>query len=246
MKDKEPVFEKEADLCKEFLSWVPKDWTAYPETGDFDILLVRNEDGFQIGIEAKLKLNAKVILQAAERPESYYATAAGPDCRAVLVPYSVSMELAGVCRLLGITVIKMRHPASQRYFGMNHFHPELPDLKRSWSGDEWQEFAPHKRLEVPDWVPDVSAGVSSPLRLTFWKVGAIKLAILLERRGCLLRKDFKKLNISMTRWTQSGWLKQNGEGGWIRGEYFPDFKAQHPTNYLQIEADYEKWKDVVA
>jgi hypothetical protein len=31
---------------------------------NFDILLVRREDGFQIGVEAKLKLNGKVIVWA--------------------------------------------------------------------------------------------------------------------------------------------------------------------------------------
>ena len=54
-------FAKESDLCAAFLASLPEGWTAYPETAGFDILLGREVDGFQIGIQAKLRLNAKVI-----------------------------------------------------------------------------------------------------------------------------------------------------------------------------------------
>ncbi|TIU81425.1 MAG: hypothetical protein E5W01_20510, partial [Mesorhizobium sp.] len=60
------VFESEAALCAAFIARLPKDWTAYPETAGFDILLVRGADGAQIGVEAKMTLNAKVLMQAVE------------------------------------------------------------------------------------------------------------------------------------------------------------------------------------
>jgi hypothetical protein len=120
------------------------------------------------------------------------------------------------------------------------FHPYLPSLEDRYDNHDWHECCPHRRLDVPDWVPDVGAGNSSPVMLTFWKIAAIKLAIVLEKRGFLRREDFKKLNVSMSRWTQGKWLVQNGTGGWIKGDYFPDFKRQHPTNYQQIEANYDK------
>ena len=56
-------YAREADLCADFISIVDKtgDWICYPETAGFDILLQRKADDVQIGVEAKLKLNAKVI-----------------------------------------------------------------------------------------------------------------------------------------------------------------------------------------
>jgi len=235
--EKEQKFEKEVGLCAAFIAALPKEWTAYPETGGFDILLVRKEDGFQIGVEAKLKLNGKVIIQAAERPDSWSVTHSGPDCRAVLMPDYASADLSGVCRLLGITCIRMRCTTDS----WRPFYPYLPEPKDRYDHADWHECCPHRRLDVPDWVPDVGAGNSSPIMLTFWKIAAIKLAIILDRRGFLRREDFKKFNVSMSRWTQGKWLVQNGSGGWIRGDYFPDFKRQHPVNYQQIEADYDKW-----
>ena len=239
MKNKETKFEKEVDLCSAFITALPKEWTAYPETGGFDILLVRKKDGFQIGVEAKLKLNAKVVAQAAESNVSYRILDSGPDCRAVLIPAYVSSDLACLCDLLNITIIRVyKYSYNDKGYW---FNPSLPS-QSSYAEDGWHEFFPHERIEVPDWIPDVCAGCSSPVKLTPWKVGAIKLAIIIEKRGILTRRDFKDYGISMSRWTQCDWLKANGKGQWIKGQYFPDFKAQHPTNYSQIEADYEKWK----
>lgn len=168
---------------------------------NFDILLVRREDGFQIGVEAKLKLNGKIIVLVSEQIEHWRVTGS---------------------------------------YSWRPFHPYLPRLEDRYDNHDWHECCPHRRLDVPDWVPDVGAGNSSPVMLTFWKIAAIKLAIVLEKRGFLRREDFKKLNVSMSRWTQGKWLVQNGTGGWIKGDYFPDFKRQHPTNYQQIEANYDK------
>jgi hypothetical protein len=63
----------------------------------------------------------------------------------------------------------------------------------------------------------------------------------MEKKGFLTRQDFKTFRISMSRWTQGKWIVPNGSGGWIKGDYFPDFRKQHPVNFVQIEADYEKW-----
>ncbi|WP_379069284.1 hypothetical protein ACHMW4_04110 [Mesorhizobium sp. UC22_110] len=241
MKREAPQFATEADLCKAFIEALPKEWTAYPETGGFDILLSRNADGFQIGVEAKLRLNAKVITQAAEYAGYHYVDRPGPDCRAVLIPEGVSMELSAVCELLGITVVAMHTPSKwRRSFG---FLPDLPKPDNgSWRND-WQELCPATRIVLPDWVPDVGAGRSAPVALTDWKILAIKIVITLAKRGYVTRQDFAFFKISMSRWTQERWLKQDGNGGWIAGDRMPDFKAQHPVNYPQIEADFEKWKN---
>lgn len=241
MKRELPIFAKESDLCMAFISALPEEWTAYPETGGFDILLVRAVDGFQIGVEAKLKLNAKVILQAAENCRRHYVDMPGPDCRAVLVPEAHNSELAGLCRMLCVTVVTYRPP--ERGVLKSAIWPNLPRLKDDYWNDSWCELVPEKRLELPDWVPDVRAGESAPIALTDWKIRAIKIVITLAKRGFVSRNDFSFFKISMSRWTQGGWLIQDGRGGWIAGQYMPDFRAQHPVNFPQIEADFEKWKN---
>lgn len=239
-----PKFEKEADLCSAFISALPKEWTAYPETGGFDILLVRKADGFQIGVEAKLKLNAKVICQAAEYASYHYVDSEGPDCRAVLIPDGVSMDMAAICPLIGVTVIRMLAPSKWR---VGHdFNPSLPKPDKGYWSDNWYERCPAKRITLPDWVPDVGAGHSSPVALTDWKVRAIKIVITLARRGYITRQDFAFFKISMSRWTQEKWIVQDGNGAWKAGDYLPDFKAQHPVNFPQIEADFDKWRNPAA
>lgn len=247
---------KETELCAEFIKLVPeKEWTVYPETGGFDILLVRKSDGFQIGVEAKLKLNAKVISQAAENAYYWHTDQPGPDARAVLVPDSAS-ELASVCGLLGIEVIRLYKEQDYTYFRDSdgrmrseprerfRFHPELPHLNKYRTGD-WFDHCPHSRLKLPDYIPDTIAGDKSPVMLTDWKIRAMKLTVILDRQGYLTRKDFKKLEVSISRWIQGGlraWLVQGSEyGNWVRTEHFPDFAKQHPVNFEQIKADFENW-----
>lgn len=236
-------YELEVDLCTAFIDHLPEGWTPYPETAGFDILLVRKEDGFQIGVEAKLRLNAEVILQALEPSSHYHATTCNPDCRAVLVPASARTTLEGIATRLGITVIKM---GCKKKFSRweQPFRPELPSLQRDTYRDEWFERCPLHRCTLPDYVPDVVAGDKSPVTLTHWKIKAIKLVITLEKIGHVTRGDFKYFGISMSRWTDpySGWLNKDGKGVWVKGEYLPDFRAQHPKNFAEIEADYEEWK----
>ncbi len=243
-----PKFPMETDLCAAFIASLPNDWTAYPETAGFDILLVRKEDGFQIGIEAKLKLNAKVICQVADRSSKWYVTRPGPDCRAVLVPQDASGELAAICGLLGITVIRQEYTIEEgkkrreNYEGAHLFEPQLPFLHYDgWSTDQWYEFAPAERCHVPDYVPDVICGDKAPVMLTHWKIAAIKIVITLEKLGYVTRHHFQHYNISMSRWTQGRWIMKGDGLKWIKGRGLPDLKAKHPKNYVEIENDYETW-----
>lgn len=229
-------FKKEADLCRAFLTQIPPEWAAYPEAAGFDIVLLRKKDGLQVGVEAKLKLNAKVILQAAEEQRAYSVCNSGPDMRAVLVPEQGTGELSGLLKYIGVTAI---------YCGSNRFHPHLPNADWPWDNDQWFEFGPAKRLDLPDYIPDVEAGHPSPVQLSTWKVGAIKLVITLEKRGYITRHDLKHCGLSASRWLckWTGWLDKGAvRGQWVAGPNMPDFRAQHPVNFKQIEADYEVWK----
>ncbi|UFX42112.1 hypothetical protein HAP47_0022900 [Bradyrhizobium sp. 41S5] len=241
-------FATEVDLCKRFISSLPEGWTAYAECCGWDILLVRNADGFQIGVEAKLRLNTEVISQALEEYGAFYADHPGPDCRAVLVPFDSQGGFDRICRYIGLTIIYVRSEEQVKAgtsFGYRpkSFEPGLPGDQHGTNAKEWHEWAPAKRHTLPDYVPDVAAGAPSPVQLTSWKIAAIKIAIILEKRGFLVRADFKHVNIDHRRWLPSGasWLVL--ENGVYRGApSFPDFKAQHPRVYDQIAADFDRWK----
>lgn len=234
-------------MCAAFIDAVDKrTWTPYPETADWDILLVRNTDGFQIGIQAKQRLNAKVISQALE---DKWGWKVGPDCRAVLVPNRDS-DLERIAAYVGLTVIEVRGPAP-KYVTRTPFYPDLPhehDPHNLWN-QFWHEMAPIQRHPLPEYVPDVVAGAPAPVRLTAWKIAAIKVAVLLERRGFITRADFKALGIDHRRWLphEGGWTAK-GDNGLIAGPNLPDFRAQHPVVYEQIAADFDAWapKVVVA
>ena len=233
--------------------YVGQPWIVYPETGGWDIVLVRECDGFQIGVEAKLSLNADVLVQALGSRKGSGST--GPDVWAVLVPdYAAVNGMAILARHLGIAIITARsaRPPSEQEarweYGNHdaHFDPDLPrvdDGSFSYGPGSWPERCPDHRIKLPDWVPDVAAGVPAPTMLTDWKIRAIKIAIILEKRGWVTRTDFKSLRIDMTRWTQSRWLvpMENRPKCWCAGNRTPDFRRQHPVNFVQIEADIAKW-----
>ena len=237
-----PAFATEAALCAEFLDAVARggDWIAYAETAGWDILLVRRADGFQIGIQAKLRLNGDVLSQAVERA-GYAVTAPGPDCRAVLVPQGKLGSLYSVAQALGVTVLRMEPPTgtSRRPW----FIPKLPTPGETiYSHGDWNERAPARRIALPDYVPDVAAGAAAPLQLTDWKIKAIRIAVTLERRGFVTRYDFRHHGLDHRRWMAPapGWLRPDN-GRWIAGPALPDFKAQHPRVYAEILAEAEKW-----
>jgi hypothetical protein len=240
------VFATEAAMCAEFTRQLKngryrKEWTAYAETAGFDMLLVHGS-GMQIGVEAKLSLNVKVLTQALPEPWQE-SKGIGPDFRAVLVPRDASqVGLGAISARLGLTIISV-WPEHQVKDGgrviSSGFAPSLPS--DDWHDYRWFDWCPAERCRLPDFIPDVEAGHPAPVKLTSWKIGAIKLAVLLERRGFLTPHDFKHVNVSSSRWTQSNWLQRGPERGvWLKGK-LPDFRAQHPTNFAQIEADFEKW-----
>lgn len=233
-------FDKETDLCSAFIEAVDKRiWTCYAETGGWDILLSRNSDGFQIGVQAKLRMGIDVITQAIEN--WVRADGPGPDCRAVLVP-THNGAYDAVCKYLALVVLTIRLPG----FGRKkpEVYPWLPDHNGRSNVRDWPEWAPAERHKLPSYVPDVAAGSPSPKTLSEWKIGAIKIAILLDKQGFLTRHDFSKMNVDHRRWLPGarGWLEIEDKTRYVRGKYFPDFRKMHPKAYPLIEADFEKWR----
>lgn len=239
-------FATEADLCRRFIAAVGDEWIIYPETAHWDLLLVRKADGFQVGIQAKLRFNTDVINQTLDEYGSYHADRMAPDCRAVLVPAYEGNGFDRICRYIGLTVISVNPERPKGEPGWRWqsrvFEPALPKLDGG-ANDEWHEWAPTHRHRLPEYVPDVTAGSPSPVQLTSWKIAAIKISIILDKRGYLLRSDFKHINIDHRRWLPSGagWLTLDA-GSYRKAAYYPDFKKQHPRVYDEIAADYDKWK----
>jgi hypothetical protein len=236
-KTKKQGFKSEADLCSAFMESVkseyPGKWIPYAETEGWDILLVRVKDGFQIGIQAKLAFNIAVINQCLEH--WYSPKEIGPDCRAVLVPRYQGSEFQSICQYIGLTIIKVFPTGPKR------FEPKLPTMKHATQNPHWHEWSPLERHPLPCYTPDVVAGAPSPVRLTQWKIKALRIAALLERRGSVLRSDFRYLGLDPRRWTaRDGWLAASPMG-YVPGRNTPNFPKQHPTVYAQIKADFDKW-----
>lgn len=235
-------FKTEADLCAAFIAAIGGDWTAYAECNGWDILLVRNVDGFQIGVQAKLKLNAFVLAQAVDE-NTHGVRERGPDCRAVLVPAGeMSVGITFLCAYVGVTVIRMTAP-NPTIRGTRIFEPPLPKGDgRRWEQNEWFERAIEARCKLPEYLPDVPAGVKSPSTLSDWKIGALKIEAIIEARGFVTRDDFRVVGIDYRRWVSpgTGWLMADGKR-YVAGRRFPDFKKRHPVVFEKIKADSDKW-----
>lgn len=257
----EAAFKTEADLCAAFLQCMPEKWVAYPESCGFDIVLAHKETGAQIGIEAKLTLNTKVLVQVTEGRDREKR---GPDFRAVLVGKVVA-ENATLAKRLGIKVLTMvprrtahggeylpprGHPKTDWVVNRGgEWLPELDDYKPGrglswWSHNDWEDEAPGERLKLPDYVPQVAAGVPAPVKLTDWMIQAIRMCITVERIGAVSRKHFQHLKLHQSRWSEGRWLiKAEDRGLWKAGPNFPaaNFRRTHPVSYAQIEADWPIW-----
>ena len=222
----------EAELCADFIAWAqPQGWTAYPETEGWDVLMVA-PSGHQLGVQAKLKLNAKVLAQAAPGPSAFsqWGRDRGPDFRALLVPER--SELASIATMLGFAVIT---PGYQGFacetglYGVSYYGAPM----KEWAMTDWN---PATRERLPDYVPDVPAGVPGPRSLSRWKVGALRVMATLELRGEVTRKEVEALGLNSRRWCAAdGWLKPgSAPGQWRRGDGCPDFAAEHPEVYPKV------------
>jgi hypothetical protein len=237
---KQARYETEAALCADFIAWAKAqggsysygiktpNWTPYAETAGWDILLVA-EDGTQIGIEAKLRFNLKVIAQCIPGCWDHWRDH-GPDYRAVLVPDG-DQTAEDICAALGLMLFRPR-----RAYGDDHGF--TPGLSMEHDRTGWHYWSPRKRCELPEFVPDVVAGASGPVQLTKWKVQALRIIATLELRGHVTRADFKAHGVDPRRWTgPSGWLKPGvNPGEFVRGPGL-DFDAQHPEVYAKVLAE---------
>lgn len=245
------AFPTEAALCDCFLRALEKigGWTAYPETAGFDILAVYDKTGHQLGVEAKLQLNAKVADQILP---SYWDSGdePGPDFRAVIVP-CITESSAGIARMLGMLGVMVWTPEKSWRHGWL-FDRALGEI--GWSGgpdrraydsnsgtahwgESWFDWNPPKRCRLPEIVPQVRAGVPAPVQLTPWKIGALRVLATLDLDGFITPKAVRECGVDPRRFCASdGWLIPLGDGRWGRGR-MPAFDQQHPEAYAQVLAE---------
>jgi hypothetical protein len=221
---REPTFKTEVELCAAFIAWAKEaGWVAYAETEGWDILLVGPDD-VQIGVQAKLAFNLKVLAQALPDRWAYQWHEHGPDFRAILVPDQTG-PCETICGAVGLTVFRPHVTETYRAGRIIEFIPELGRNRYYRSGErEWHWWGPIKRHKLPAYVPDVAAGASAPMQLTEWKIKALKVCALLEIRG--------------KRWTApDGWLLATDQPGVYERGPALDFDRHHPEVYAQVLAD---------
>lgn len=176
-------------------------WLVYPETGNWDMLLVRPGDGTQVGVQAKLRANVEVLDQALVP-----ARQKGPNVHAVLVP-SCSGAFRNVALELKLLVLEAFH------FDAGKLSPGLK-ARYGLSLDELVKKAPrHTHLKGPCWVPpfvpEGPCGVPGPRQVTKWKVGAAQLCARLRAAGHVTSGDFRELGLALSTWTRrGGWLER--------------------------------------
>jgi hypothetical protein len=241
--------EKEADLCALFIQEFNQmpGWTCYPEAAGFDVLVV-HEDGRQIGVEAKMQLNAKVADQILPNLGEDYYGHPGPDHRLVIVS-KITDASAGIAKMLVRLGVKVAMPRRGSGFNgdsftFDRFYNIAEAAGRtSIFSEQWlYDWNPPERCQVPVLVTNLPAGVPSPVRLTPWKESALKVLAQLRRQGFITAKQIAGHGIGVTAWTQApgskpAWLaKGTVRGTWIETEHMPAFDKQHPDVYaLAVE-----------
>ena len=248
--------ESEADLCNLFMrdfNALPG-WTCYPEAANFDVLAV-HDDGRQLGVEAKLTLNAKVAEQILPMRNGDFFDMPGPDYRMVIVS-KITVANAGIGKMLSMLGIEVLEPRVTRTLNGDefkfHFHNILESngQETSFGGQYLHDWSPAFRCYVPALLQALPAGVPSPVRLTPWKEKAIQLVALMRHQGFITAKQIAAHGHAVTRWTQPigsnpAWLvKGLVRGQWLESDSLPAIDRQHPELYalavLSIATDLSK------
>lgn len=227
------LFPDEAALCAAFIREfnTVEGWVCYPETGGFDVLVVHTS-GRQIGVEAKMQLNAKVCDQIL--PSYNYDAPRGPDHRLVIVPYisDGAKGIAKMLRMLGVEVWEASvHRSTDKPFYIDSKIRQC-DAEYCYWEPALFDWNPAERLPLPQTMPEVQAGVPSPSRLTPWKEGALRVLAHLEVHGSITRKQICEYGISPSMWTQAGWLDRGDQGHWIENLETPrHHSTRNPLAY---------------
>lgn len=222
------LYATEAEFCAAFLRGIGPRWTVYPEANGYDIFLVR-DDGYQVGVEAKLRPSLKLVQQVASHVYwSEMTNRARPDCIVAACPdHGPLREVMGLLRPRGVLLLGEFSPGWRRR-----------SLER---GDEqdWPAMPEGgKRCEVPAVIGDDVAGQPCGPSCTPWKLGAIRLAMLMRQRGYLTAADFKAAGVGITTWRAKYWIAAGEREGrvvrYVPGPAWVWWDEVHPTVAEQL------------
>ena len=237
-RESSPRYKTEAALCADFISWAEKDgWTAYAETAGWDLILVKSD--IQFGIQAKLKFNATLLRQV--MPVDRCGDRTEPNHRGILIP-KIDIEIDQAMR--ACSVVAFAPTRQTGYFGHTYEDGNRSDFAPSLNAAiERGEWPCEKRIELPDYVPDVVAGASSPVQLTQWKISALRICVHIELHGFITSRQIReKYGVDSRRWIDPGygWLSAKKEGenvvGYVAGPKLK-FPQQHPDVYAKIKSE---------
>lgn len=163
-------------------------WVVYPETSDWDMILVRPGDSFQVGVQAKQQPNVDVLAQTIVSDRCK-----GPDVHAVLVP-TCSQAFREVARAMGVLVLEAASMDTSRA-GRWARPARLEDLV---------DKAPKRvhlpgRCWLPPFVPQLPAGVPGPRQVTPWKVYAAELCARIRTGDPLSNRNARALRLNVDR-----------------------------------------------
>lgn len=243
----------EADLCAAFIrdfNAIPG-WTCYPETGGYDVL-VAHDDGRQIGVEAKLQLNAKVADQILPCEQWHRWNTPGPDHRLVIVR-SITESNAGIAKMLRYLGVEVWEPRCGERIGTGysmekgvefHIHSKLfYDGQVACAPEDQQypskehrgialfDWNPSQRIQLPEVPPTTLAGVPSPVQMTPWKMAAIRVLALLRAQGYITAKQIAGQGCAPSTWTQQWLARGEVRGQWLETDKTPKLDQQHPELY---------------
>jgi hypothetical protein len=219
---KKIIHPSEVALCADAIERARKeDWTAHPEACEYDIVLVGH--GLVVGVEAKLRQNLEVLRQAAGRRRHDNT----PDYIVVLTSGHADRAFSVLCADLRL----IHWSICPGYESLNTLLHLLDT-----AGEECRcDGAP---LKLPGYASNSVAGSPAPIRLTDWKLNALRMFAIIEATGVACVADFKRLRLYPRSWAESGWVQRGAERGtYVAGPRFNAIPSQHPDAYASILAE---------
>jgi hypothetical protein len=187
------MFKTEKELCDKFSEHMRSyNWIIYPETCGWDLLLARNK--IQVGVQAKLKPNMKVITQALPNKITIQD---GPHYRAVLLAnnmkigyYGMNVDFIKLCNHLKILIFVKHRYLDYQWISGIHNRDKINDYANiDFRYYRWNT----KKLEwLPPYVPEYEAGIPSPKSVTPYKIMLCRLEVLECQKGWICRDDVTK------------------------------------------------------
>jgi hypothetical protein len=253
-------FATEAELCTAFADECEAcGWTIYPETADWDLLLVRR--GIQVGVQAKLVANLEVLLQASPKLPPYHPSKSmwqdrrGPQYRLVLVGgftgRTVNARRANRCQFVELAAhLRLLVATPPNHSFQSWVHQDHLNQRQRWVSEgpqrgpldwRWYRWGQMKPEKLPAVIPDVAAGVPSPEKVTPWSIAAVLLERRCEAQGSVTIRDAEAVrDIAGGRWNASTMLSRYckysaARGKWILHPHWAPPSSRHQGTARSLE-----------